>query len=148
MQYQRQCICCGNKYSYCPGCSEFKGQPTWRLTFDTDECRTLYKVFESYSAKTVSAEEAKNMIDKMNLSNGLLDKIHPILKKNLNEINEKTKVVVVKEKPTIIEEEPQPKKERRNSRKNRRVEETVLETPIEVVEETVVNELVNDIVEE
>lgn len=86
MDYIRTCICCGKTYRFCNNCVEFKTQPRWKHTFDTEECKNLYGVFESFVAKKISADEAKDSIDSMNLSNSFLNSIHPVLKKNLDDI--------------------------------------------------------------
>ena len=68
MAKNRQCICCGEKYSYCPDCSRAdKLAPSWKSQFCSEECMTLWMTLTRYNMGTHSKEEAKEIISALNL---------------------------------------------------------------------------------
>lgn len=62
----RQCICCGQTYSYCPNCSH---DPAWKLLYDTEQCREVSNIVSAYNMRTISKDKARDAIVKLNILN-------------------------------------------------------------------------------
>ena len=45
----RNCIICGQNYSYCPTCGKDAGKPTWYFIFDGQNCHDIYEVCTGWS---------------------------------------------------------------------------------------------------
>lgn len=92
MKTNKTCVLCGNKYYYCnSGCKESLNKPSWMGAFCCDNCKMIFDVCSSYNMKKVTVEEARNILDKCDLS----EKSHftPTTQKIINEIIELTNVV-------------------------------------------------------
>ena len=63
----RQCLCCGTKYSYCPTCGPDKLKPTWMTEFCSESCKELFETATKYNLKKLTKSEAKNIIEKLEL---------------------------------------------------------------------------------
>ena len=65
----RTCIVCGHKYSYCPSCAEDSNKPTWMTIFHDENCKNIFKATSDYLQNAMSKEDAKDILDKCDLSN-------------------------------------------------------------------------------
>ena len=63
----RQCLCCGTKYSYCPTCSTDKLKPTWMTEFCSESCKELFETATKYNLKKLTQSEAQEIIEKLEL---------------------------------------------------------------------------------
>ena len=39
---QRTCYLCGDKYEYCPTCTQDKFKPTWMVEFHSENCKNIF----------------------------------------------------------------------------------------------------------
>ena len=68
MAKNRQCICCGEKYNYCPDCSRAdKLAPTWKSQFCSEDCMSLFMTLTRYNMSRLTKDEAKEIISSLNL---------------------------------------------------------------------------------
>ena len=65
----RECYLCGEKYHYCPTCSQDKGKPTWMIEFHEENCKTVFQICTDFNMKFLTKDEAKESLSKCNLSN-------------------------------------------------------------------------------
>lgn len=64
----RTCSVCGHKYEYCPHCNRDKDKPTWMFCFHDQNCHDIYDVTSKYEDGQISANEAKELLSKLDLS--------------------------------------------------------------------------------
>lgn len=64
----RTCAVCRNQYQFCPVCNEDAEKPTWYFTFCSDNCHNLYKVMADFENELISDIEAKERLNKLDLS--------------------------------------------------------------------------------
>lgn len=64
-------VCCvdGTHYSYCRTCRDDANKPEWLASFCCENCRDIYSAAASFFAKQKTADEAKAILDKCDLSN-------------------------------------------------------------------------------
>lgn len=68
MKRKRKCILCpSHEYEYCSNCKPDNAVETWRFLFDSENCRDVYKTLESFAYKKISANEAKEQLEKLNV---------------------------------------------------------------------------------
>lgn len=68
MASKRSCICCGDKYSYCPSCSgSDRLKPTWYATFCSETCKTLWETLSRCSMNLIDKKEAAEIIQSLSL---------------------------------------------------------------------------------
>lgn len=65
----RECYLCGEKYSYCPTCSQDKTKPTWMAEFHEVNCKTIFQTCTDFNMKLLTKDEAKKVLSDCNLSN-------------------------------------------------------------------------------
>ena len=97
----RQCLCCGTKYSYCPTCSTDKLKPTWMTEFCSESCKELFETATKYNLKKLTKSEAKEIIEKLELKEK--SAYVGCIQKDLENILTEEKAV---KKETIVEEAP------------------------------------------
>ena len=62
MSANRICICCGEKFKYCPSCG-VASQPTWKRVYDSKECMEIANILlSSRGPRGISKEEAKRQM--------------------------------------------------------------------------------------
>lgn len=63
-------VCCvdGTVYTYCPSCGADRNKPTWMMSFCCENCRDVYKAVAAYGANKITKDEAKEKLDKCDLS--------------------------------------------------------------------------------
>lgn len=72
MSKEKICAVCYKSYEYCPVCGKDKDKPTWMFTFCSENCHDIYLITSSYANHKLTANKAKNKLDKLDLS-GLND---------------------------------------------------------------------------
>lgn len=68
MKREKICAVCRQPYKYCPHCREDKDKPTWYFTFCSSNCKNIYDATSSYENGNIPADEAKKILDKLDLS--------------------------------------------------------------------------------
>lgn len=87
MSYERICIVDRKEYRYCDKCGKFIAREGG-LRFCSDNCKDIYEVCSAYKFGHITAEEAKEKLDKLDIS-GLENFVEP-LQENIYEILGKT----------------------------------------------------------
>ncbi len=66
---KKNCVLCGKEYEiYCPNCREGMTQETWKMSFDSENCKNIYNTVASFYAKKIDADEAYTALKKFDLS--------------------------------------------------------------------------------
>ena len=117
----KTCILCGNKYTYCNGCSEFDHLPYWMICYCSKNCKDIFDTLSAYNMNQITKGEAKNTLSKCDLSNK-----HSFKESTLNCVNS-----IMEE--TIVE------KSIKEDLKHQPVTEKVEEVIIPVVETPVID---------
>lgn len=99
----RQCLCCGTKYSYCPTCSSDKLKPVWMTEFCSEPCKELFETATKYNLKKLTKSEAKEIIEKLELKEK--SAYVNCVQKDLDNILAEEPAVIQETAP-ILEEEP------------------------------------------
>lgn len=82
-KFNRICIVCGKQYKYCPDCGDYSDQPTWRDTYDTDNCHKIFQIMTDYlSFDIYDKPSAKRRIQELDTSVITNEK----LKREVNEL--------------------------------------------------------------
>ena len=121
MRKEKICAVCRKPYKYCPNCREDKDKPTWYFTFCSSNCKNIYDATSSYENGKFSADEAKKILDKLDLSKivedtsyaSSLDKINTEIKNNKKTID----VSIKKEVKETVEKTVDDKKSFNNAKK-------------------------------
>ena len=68
MANNSKCLCCGDKYSYCPTCSRVDAlKPSWFSDFCSETCMTLWTTLTKYGMEFITKNEANDTISKLDL---------------------------------------------------------------------------------
>ncbi len=99
----RQCLCCGTKYSYCPTCSVDKAKPTWMTEFCSESCKELFETATKYNLGKLTKSEAKEIIEKLELKerSAYVDCVQKDLENILTEEKAVKKEAIVEEAPVV-----------------------------------------------
>ena len=65
----RECYLCGEKYNYCPTCSQDRMKPTWMAEFHDENCKSIFDICTRYNMQLMTKEEAKKALATCNLTN-------------------------------------------------------------------------------
>lgn len=65
----RECYLCGEKYSYCPTCSQDKMKPTWMAEFHDENCKNIFDICTRFNMQLLNKDEAKVALKECDLSN-------------------------------------------------------------------------------
>ena len=65
----RTCCVCHNQYEFCLSNSKDKLKPSWHYAYCCENCKDIYTVTAGYENGDISIDEAKEKIDKLDLSN-------------------------------------------------------------------------------
>lgn len=84
MAAPRKCIVCRKEYNYCPHCGHDNSSETWRNSFCSENCRSIFKVCKDYVDKEIKPAEAKKKLEGLNLSR--LEKFAKIIQGNVIDI--------------------------------------------------------------
>ena len=87
----RRCIVAPDyhHYKYCPSCEAYENEPRWKAMYCSLNCKNIFTACSEYMIRNMSAEDAKKILDSCDLSE--FEKFHPVIKANINEINEVVK---------------------------------------------------------
>ena len=67
MASNRKCICCGEKYQYCPSCGNDRLKETWYSAFCSETCKDLWKTLSEYSMELINKSQAIELINTLPL---------------------------------------------------------------------------------
>lgn len=87
---KRICKVCGEEYDYCPGCPKHAGEPKWKISFDTENCKNIFDTLVKHSVGKITTKEARRALYKLDLSGknhfaaDVRDKINSIMNTNQN----------------------------------------------------------------
>lgn len=84
MRGERTCCVCKKNYHFCPPCGKGDPYQTWRYIYCSEDCRELFNIASDWTAKKLSATEAKIKLDGINVPP--LNNLQSSLRKNLDEI--------------------------------------------------------------
>ena len=62
------CIVCGQKYTFCPTCSETEKLEMWKNIYCSENCKKLFRAASGYHAQTATIEEVRARFDECDLS--------------------------------------------------------------------------------
>lgn len=68
-KYNKTCIVCGEKYTFCSGCSEFDKFPRWMGIYHDSNCKDIFHIASEYTEGKINKDEAKELFDTCDLSN-------------------------------------------------------------------------------
>lgn len=97
MSKEKICAVCYKPYEYCPVCGKDKDKPTWMFTFCSENCHDIYLVTSSYANHKLTANKAKNRLDKLDLSG--LDNFGGSYQNVIADINENVVSDKIEENP-------------------------------------------------
>lgn len=55
----RECYLCGQKYEYCPTCSQDRMKPSWMAEFHAEHCKNIFEICTLFNMNRMSKEEAQ-----------------------------------------------------------------------------------------
>jgi len=58
----RECPVCGNKYKFCPHCSN---GPSWKMLYDTESCKEIANTISAYNMKLLNKDKASSILEKI-----------------------------------------------------------------------------------
>lgn len=94
----RSCYLCGEKYNYCPTCSQDRSKPSWMVEFHSENCKDIFDICTRFNMQLLTKDEAKAAIEKCDLSNKL--NFRPSVQKTLSNLL-KVEVVILEE-PIVV----------------------------------------------
>lgn len=68
MAKNRKCLLCGTAYSYCPTCPADRNLPKYMVSFDTENCKSVFNTLVSNTVGDLSDSEAKKALSGLDLS--------------------------------------------------------------------------------
>ena len=113
MAAKRKCLCCDEKYSYCPSCGSDRLKPTWYSSFCCEACKDLWETLSKYSMGFIDKKDAVAIIKGLSLK----DNSHYV-------------ECVQRDMAKVLAEEPKPK----------RIKKTEIKLPETVTEVAVAQE--------
>ena len=64
----RKCICCQDKYNYCPNCSRKDAlEPSWKAEFCSETCKDLWLTLTKFGMDILTKSEAQSIISELDL---------------------------------------------------------------------------------
>jgi hypothetical protein len=133
------CIVCGKKYHLCIACERSKATwKPWKMVADTENCYEIYKVLNDYNFNKISKEEARKLLEKLDLKD-----VNTFKEKSKNKIKE----IMKRKKAPKIEKIIEAEKiiEIENIIQEEKVEASVAD---EIVAEEIITEEIIETVEE
>ena len=67
MASNRKCICCGEKYQYCPSCGNDRLKEAWYSAFCSETCKDLWQTLSKYSMGFINKSQAIELINTLPL---------------------------------------------------------------------------------
>lgn len=107
----KKCIVCGEIYTYCNSCSEFDKYPRWMGVYHEENCKNVFDITSKFLSGHITKEEAKELLDKCNLSNK--KNFHKVILETINKIyaSEKRNKKTTKTNTEKVLEQPEEIKE-------------------------------------
>ena len=68
-KYNKTCIVCSEKYTFCTSCSEYDKYPRWKAIYCCENCKDIFHITSDYIEKTITKDEAREKLNKCDLSN-------------------------------------------------------------------------------
>ena len=99
----RECYLCGEKYSYCPTCSNDRVKPVWMTEFHSENCKDIFDICTRFNMEMLTKEEAQSAIEKCDLSNKL--NFRPSVKNTLSNILKVEEIVLEEPIVAIVDAE-------------------------------------------
>lgn len=65
----RKCYLCGEKYKYCPTCSQDRMKPAFMAEFHEENCKNIFEICTRFNMGTMSKTEAQDALNNCDLSN-------------------------------------------------------------------------------
>lgn len=65
----RKCYLCGEKYKYCPTCSDDRMKPAFMAEFHTENCKNIFEICTNFNMGMQTKYEAKAALEQCDLSN-------------------------------------------------------------------------------
>lgn len=112
MAKDKECLVCGKKYKYCPHCNKNGVVDTWKNTYCSKECRTIFNTCSNYVGNIITKEEAYNIMSGLNIN---MDTISKSVKSTVEDI--------MTYKPVIKNEEEVEQPKRKPRRRRKKIEE-------------------------
>ncbi len=97
----RTCKICGKEYEYCGHCPSKNTIEPWRNLYCSKECREVFNIFDKYASKKISAEKAKENLERLGFNPSKVRNIH---KPIINEIFKDAQI----KKENLVEESTLP----------------------------------------
>ena len=69
----RKCCLCGKEYYYCPNCDNGE-EPTWKVLWDTENCKKIFLTITDYNFKNITANEAKKILETCDINANMTEK--------------------------------------------------------------------------
>lgn len=91
----RECYLCGEKYNYCPTCSQDKMKPAWMSEFHSEDCMKIFDICTRFNMKLMSKSEAQENLKSCDLTN----------KENFKSYVQHDLEVIFAEEPTVCDTE-------------------------------------------
>ena len=88
----RKCYLCGEKYKYCPTCSDDRMKPAFMSEFHSENCKNIFEICTNFNMGLMSKPEAKTALDKCDLAN----------KENFKSYVQRDIDVIFEEDPIVI----------------------------------------------
>ena len=65
----RECYLCGEKYTYCPTCTQDKMKPSWMAEFHSENCKNIFDICTRFNMGLMSKSEAQDALLECDLTN-------------------------------------------------------------------------------
>ena len=65
----RECYLCGEKYNFCPTCSQDRMKPAWMAEFHSENCKNIWDIATRFNMQLLTKEEAMAAMEECDLSN-------------------------------------------------------------------------------
>lgn len=64
----RECYLCGEKYNFCPTCSQDRMKPAWMSEFHSENCKNIFDICTRFNMQLMSKTEARTALSNCDLS--------------------------------------------------------------------------------
>ena len=64
----RECYLCGEKYNFCPTCSQDRMKPAWMAEFHSENCKNIFDICTRFNMQLMSKTEARTALSNCDLS--------------------------------------------------------------------------------
>lgn len=106
--HKRTCLLCGQTYSYCHRCNEYKDEPTWKYLYHDENCKEVADIWHAYKGNELTKAQAKAKLKEHDLTEIL--KYHSFAINELKDIMAEDKKPAKSEsKKVIVKKDEEPK---------------------------------------